>query len=85
VRALSAASVAAVLFLHPALLPAVTLGEETEAFLNVIAVAGREAPAADFIAERLAGLPTERDAPTRASALEPCSAPWTTATSRPAS
>ncbi|MFY9826443.1 MAG: M20/M25/M40 family metallo-hydrolase, partial [Thermoanaerobaculia bacterium] len=34
----------------------------TEAFLKVIAVAGREAPAADFIAGRLAGLPMQRDA-----------------------
>jgi putative aminopeptidase len=63
VRVLSAAGVAAVLsFLHPGLLPAATLGEETEAFLNVIAVAGRESPAADFIEGRLAGLPAQRDA-----------------------
>jgi len=62
VRTFSAVSVAAVLFLYPGLLPAATLGEETEAFLNVIAIAGREAPAADFIAGRLAGLPVERDA-----------------------
>lgn len=48
--------------LHPALLPAATLGEETEGFLNVIAVAGREVPAADFVAGRLAGLPVQRDA-----------------------
>jgi putative aminopeptidase FrvX len=63
VRVLSAACVAALLSLfHPGLLPAATLGEETEAFLNVIAVAGREAPAAEFIAGRLAGLPVQRDA-----------------------
>jgi putative aminopeptidase FrvX len=59
----SAAGVAALLFfLHSSLLPAATLGEETEAFLNVIAVAGRETPAADFIEGRLAGLPVQRDA-----------------------
>jgi putative aminopeptidase FrvX len=62
VRVLSFACVATLLsLLHPGLLPAATLGEETEAFLNVIAVAGREAPAADFIAGRLAGLPVQRD------------------------
>jgi putative aminopeptidase FrvX len=43
-------------------LHAATLPEETEAFLNVVAVAGREEPAADFIAGRLAGLPVQRDA-----------------------
>lgn len=54
---------AALLFLlHLGPLPAATLGEETEAFLNVIAVAGREGPAAEFIAGRLAGLPVQRDA-----------------------
>ncbi|HSS48133.1 MAG TPA: M20/M25/M40 family metallo-hydrolase [Thermoanaerobaculia bacterium] len=53
---------ALLLLLHPSLLPAVTLSEETEAFLNVNAVAGREAPAADFIQGRLAGLPVQRDA-----------------------
>lgn len=42
-------------------LPAATLGEETEAFLKVIAVAGREEPPVDFIQGRLAGLPTMRD------------------------
>ncbi len=47
--------------LHPDRLVAARLGDETEAFLNVIAVAGREAPAADFIAGRLAGLPIQRD------------------------
>src|ERR1700710_1279616 len=36
---------------------AATLAEEVDAFLNVIAVSGREQPAADFIASRLAGLP----------------------------
>ncbi|HEV7786494.1 MAG TPA: hypothetical protein VGQ28_14200, partial [Thermoanaerobaculia bacterium] len=57
------AGVAALLsLLHPGVLPAATLGEETEAFLNVIAVAGREAPAAEFIEGRLAGLPVQRDA-----------------------
>jgi putative aminopeptidase FrvX len=40
---------------------AATLPDETEAFLDVVAVAGREEPAADFIAGRLAGLPTRRD------------------------
>ncbi len=60
---LRALAVLAVLsLLHPSFLPAATLGEETEAFLNVIAVAGREAPAADFIQGRLAGLPAQRDA-----------------------
>jgi putative aminopeptidase FrvX len=60
---LRSACVAALLsLLHPGFLPAATLGEETEAFLNVIAVAGREASAADFIAGRLAGLPAQRDA-----------------------
>ncbi|HEX4964590.1 MAG TPA: M20/M25/M40 family metallo-hydrolase [Thermoanaerobaculia bacterium] len=58
----SAAGVAALLSLfHPSLLPAATLAEETEAFLSVIAVAGREAPAADFVQGRLAGLPAQRD------------------------
>src|SRR5436305_879500 len=38
-----------------------TLGEEVDAFLNVVAVSGREQPAADFIAGRLAGLPVTRD------------------------
>ena len=61
-RVLSTLGVAVLSLFHPGLLPAATLGEETEAFLNVIAVAGREAPAADFIAGRLAGLPVQRDA-----------------------
>jgi putative aminopeptidase FrvX len=43
-------------------LHAATLGEEVDAFLNVVAVSGREQPAADFIAGRLAGLPATRDA-----------------------
>lgn len=43
-------------------LPAVTLDDEVEAFLHVVAVAGREQPGADFIAGRLAGLPVSRDA-----------------------
>jgi putative aminopeptidase FrvX len=60
---LRSAGVAVLLsLLHPGFLPAATLGEETEAFLNVIAVAGRETPAADFIQDRLAGLPARRDA-----------------------
>jgi putative aminopeptidase FrvX len=41
---------------------AATLEDEAGAFLNVVAVAGREEPAADFIAGRLAGLPVTRDA-----------------------
>ena len=43
-------------------LRAATLDEEANAFLNVVAVSGRERPAADFIAGRLAGLPATRDA-----------------------
>jgi putative aminopeptidase FrvX len=39
-------------------LRAATLDEEVDAFLNVVAVTGREQPAADFIASRLAGLPS---------------------------
>ncbi len=38
------------------------LGLELAAFLRVPAVAGREGQAADFMAERLAGLPVHRDA-----------------------
>ncbi|HEY0554367.1 MAG TPA: M20/M25/M40 family metallo-hydrolase, partial [Thermoanaerobaculia bacterium] len=37
------------------------LTEETDAFLDIVAVSGREQPAADFIAGRLAGLPVTRD------------------------
>jgi putative aminopeptidase len=43
-------------------LRAATLGDEVQAFLSVPAVSGRERPAADFIAGRLAGLPASRDA-----------------------
>jgi putative aminopeptidase FrvX len=43
-------------------LPAVTLDDEVEAFLHVVAVAGREEQGASFIAGRLAGLPASRDA-----------------------
>jgi putative aminopeptidase FrvX len=43
------------------ILRAATLAEEVDAFLNVVAVSGREQPAADFIAGRLAGLPLTRD------------------------
>jgi putative aminopeptidase FrvX len=42
-------------------LHAATLAEETEAFLSIVVVSGRERPAADFIAGRLAGLPASRD------------------------
>jgi putative aminopeptidase len=53
-------------FLLFALLPipthAVTLDSEVEAFLLVPAVVGREEPAAEFVAGRLAGLPVQRDA-----------------------
>jgi putative aminopeptidase FrvX len=57
---------AAIFFLFPLIvspdLHAATLDEEVDAFLDVIAVSGRERPAADFIAGRLAGLPVSRDA-----------------------
>jgi putative aminopeptidase len=43
-------------------LHAATLGEEVEALLQVVAVSGREALAAEFILGRLAGLPASRDA-----------------------
>jgi putative aminopeptidase FrvX len=43
-------------------LRAATLDEEVDAFLNVVAVTGREQPAADFIAGRLAGLPNRLSA-----------------------
>ena len=49
------------LLLSPTL-HAATLGDEIQAFLSVAAVSGRERPAADFIAGRLAGLPASRDA-----------------------
>jgi putative aminopeptidase FrvX len=59
-------NLAAILFLASlAIAPdvrAATLAEEIDAFLNVIAVSGREQPAADFIASRLAGLRFTRDA-----------------------
>ncbi len=38
------------------------LADEIEAFLNVIAVAGREEPARDFVRQRLPGLPVKQDA-----------------------
>ena len=53
------------LLLLPALSPdlrAATLGEEAGALLEIVAVSGREQPAADFIAGRLGGLPSTRDA-----------------------
>jgi putative aminopeptidase FrvX len=43
-------------------LHAVTLDQEVEAFLQVPSVVGREEPAAELVANRLAGLPIERDA-----------------------
>lgn len=43
-------------------LQAVTLDQEVEAFLQVPSVVGREEPMADLVANRLAGLPVERDA-----------------------
>jgi putative aminopeptidase FrvX len=49
------------LFTLPPTLQAATLADETQAFLSVVAVSGRERPAADFIAGRLAGLPVSRD------------------------
>jgi putative aminopeptidase FrvX len=42
-------------------LQAVTLDQEVEAFLQVPAVVGREEPAADLVANRLAGLQVQRD------------------------
>lgn len=49
-------------FFQPFSLPAATLDDEVQAFLNVVAVSGREEPAAQFILGRLAGLPASRDA-----------------------
>ena len=49
------------IFLAPPL-SAATLADEVEAFLNVVAVYGREDQAAEFIRGRLAGLPASRDA-----------------------
>src|SRR5690349_6957482 len=43
-------------------LHAATLADEIGAFLSVPAVSGREQPAADLIAGRLAGMPASRDA-----------------------
>ena len=59
-----AALVSAVLALpfHSASLPATTLDDEVQAFLQVVAVSGREEPAAQFILGRIAGLPASRDA-----------------------
>src|SRR5436305_13486906 len=37
-------------------------GDELAAFLRVVAVAGREEPARDFVRQRLAGLPVQPDA-----------------------
>jgi putative aminopeptidase FrvX len=54
--------VAALLLLALPDLRAATPDDEVGAFLNVVAVSGRERPAADFIAGRLAGLPAKRDA-----------------------
>ncbi|MFL6258180.1 MAG: M20/M25/M40 family metallo-hydrolase [Thermoanaerobaculia bacterium] len=52
-----------ILLLIPSpILHAATLADEVQAFLSVTAVSGRERPAADFIAGRLAGLPVSRDA-----------------------
>jgi putative aminopeptidase FrvX len=56
-------SIAILLFLATfPLVHAATLEDEAGAYLNVVAVTGREKPAADFIAGRLAGLPVTRDA-----------------------
>ncbi len=52
---------ALLLALSPSL-RAATLSDEVAAFQSVAAVSGRERPAADFIAGRLAGLPATRDA-----------------------
>jgi putative aminopeptidase FrvX len=41
--------------------PAVDFGQELEAFLRVPAVVGREKPASEFLAGRLAGLPARTD------------------------
>jgi putative aminopeptidase FrvX len=50
------------LLLAPLPLAAATLDDEMEAYLRVVAVAGREGPAATFVSQRLAGLPVSRDA-----------------------
>src|SRR6185295_311939 len=59
-RAFLTLSLSILLFAAP--LGAATLGEEAEAALQVIAVSGREEPAADFVLGRLRGLPASRDA-----------------------
>jgi putative aminopeptidase FrvX len=56
----SLSSLLLLLALSPTL-HAATLADEVVAFLSVPAVSGRERPAADFIAGRLAGLPASRD------------------------
>jgi putative aminopeptidase len=50
-----------ILLLLTSALHAASLSDEVGAFLNVAAVSGRERPAADFIAGRLAGQPASRD------------------------
>jgi putative aminopeptidase len=55
-------SLAIALVLFGSSLHAATLPDETQAFLNVIAVSGREEEAAEFILGRLSGLPAVRDA-----------------------
>lgn len=50
------------LLLFPLPAEAVTLEDEALAFLQVPAVVGREEPAAEFLQQRLAGLPVSRDA-----------------------
>jgi putative aminopeptidase FrvX len=50
------------LLLTPLPLAAATLDDEMEAYLRVVAVSGREEPAAAFVTQRLAGLPVSRDA-----------------------
>ena len=55
-------SIAILLLALSPTLHAATLADEVEAFQQVAAVSGRERPAADFIAGRLAGLPASRDA-----------------------
>ena len=48
--------------LAPPPLPSATLAEEIEAALQMVAVSGREEPAAELILGRLRGLPASRDA-----------------------
>jgi putative aminopeptidase FrvX len=59
-RRLGVLPILGILLSHP--LSAATLADEVEAFLNVVAVHGRENEAAEFILGRLAGLPASRDA-----------------------